>query len=114
MFTDIVEASLSFTIKDKTYLVGGANIKTCELELQVEGFSGMLEFWLSDEGKGDKLKEPFVSNEIIYLELSLKNHTFSKQKKSEPIILKAIVQRRKLFEPQYAQMKENNILFRKY
>lgn len=114
MFTDIVEASLSFTIKDKTYLVGGANIKKCELELQVEGFSGMLKFWLSDEGKGDKLKEPFVSNEIIYLELSLKNHTFSKQKKSEPIILKAIVQRRILFEPQYAQMKENNILFRKY
>ncbi|NQY62609.1 MAG: hypothetical protein HRT38_02610 [Alteromonadaceae bacterium] len=113
-FEDSIEASLSFTIKGKNYPVAGANIKECELNLLSTGFTGKLEFWLSNEGAGDKLTEAFVSDEIIYLTLSVKNQSFSKKEKGEAIKLKAIAGQRSVYEQQFMQLKDGDILFRKY
>ncbi|MEJ1358782.1 MAG: hypothetical protein RPU51_11540 [Candidatus Sedimenticola sp. (ex Thyasira tokunagai)] len=114
-FSDSIESSLVLTVAGEKYSVPGGNIKLCRLALKTTGFNGEVEFWLSDEyGSGKKLTKDFASEQLIELQLSIKQYTCSLSSTQESISLTALVGRRSVYEQQYIELKDNKILYRKY
>ncbi|MES9906646.1 MAG: hypothetical protein ABW168_28685 [Sedimenticola sp.] len=113
-FSDSIESSLKLTINGQTHSVPGGNIKLCRLALETTGFNGEIEFWLSDEYGSDKLTQDFASEQLIKLQLSIKQYTYSQNLTPESISLTALVGRRSVYEQQYIELKDSKILYRKY
>ena len=114
MFTESIASGLILTINGQAYTVAGGNIKYCQLKLRADGFSGDIEFCLSNEVSDDKLIDDFISDELVALELKLAQHSFSEAKPGEEITIKGLVGQRDVAEEQYLDVKDSPILYRRY
>jgi len=114
MFTDSVKSTLTLTIKGQRYAIAGGNIKVCRLDMNTGGYRGELTFWLSDELGSDKLTGAFVSEQLIKIELSLQQYTYSKTLLGDALTLTGLVGSRSVREQQYIDVKDRKICFRQY
>lgn len=114
MFTQRLQSQLKISIKGKEYKVQGGNIKHCALHLEREGFTGSLGFYLSNEVSDDTLIDDWIKNELVEFELEVAQHSFSKEKPGEPLVLKGVIGQRSVEEKQFLDVKKSKVLFRYY
>lgn len=112
MFIDKAQLSLQLKVNNKEFNIAGGNIKFCRLEIEKEGFSGELNFWLSDESGRDELIGSFTSEQLIYLQLGIAQN--SNHSNKDTLTLKALVSKHSIYEQKFSDVKGHKILYRKY
>lgn len=111
-----LRASLKLTIGGKDFSVPGGNIKAMAFDWTAQGFEADVTWWhvsLRDPSE-DKLKEPFVENDLIEATLNLEPLYDDEAGVVAPVVLKGLVTTRELSERAFEDLSGSPIMQRRY
>jgi len=121
-FNEKLDVTLELTIDGTVFKVWGANVKNVELELLSYGFSGCLDFWMTDEkniggDEEDKLLAQFKTAKLVEVKLGVtvvRTDRKEVDKDQDPLSLIAYVTEKTIFDQANSRGTDSPVTARRY